>query len=140
MQVASFQFTIGIEALTTTDIDSLAVAINNSATEYIELQSRGFFAHLNEVCEAAGTSVKNIGQGVPTIAQMRELLRRMDLEFDEHGMLKGLRLIVHPSQLERAKQIMKEAEGDAECVRIVLEKRAEWLKNRAAYTDRALSR
>ncbi len=110
MQVASVQFTISIDAVRTTDIVSLAVAINNTAREYIELQSRAFFAHLNEVCEAAGTAVQNVGQGVPTIEQMRELMRRMDLEFDENGMLTGLKLIVHPSQLERARQVMKEAE------------------------------
>lgn len=84
--------------------------------------------------------MQNVGEGVPTIEQMREMLRRIDLDFDENGSLVGLTVFVHPSQLERARQVMEDAEQDPECVRIVLEKRAEWMRNRAAYANRALSR
>lgn len=50
MLSTSFSFTIGIDAIRTMDVGALAVAINNTAREFIEGQSRAFFGHLNKIC------------------------------------------------------------------------------------------
>lgn len=128
------------EALRSTDVASHTEMVANFARELIGEQTKQFFRKMGEMCVAAGTSVKNVGQGVPTLVQLRELFKKMDLSFGEDGQIEGLTLFVDPIHTERAQALMLEAETDPECVAIVLEKRAEWMRDRASKSHRTLSR
>ena len=122
-----------------TDVEAHTVMIAQFAGEMIGAQIRGFFKNMAEMCEAAGTSVKNEGGGIPTIEQARELLRKMDFSFDEAGKPE-LQLVVDPSQAERAQKFNMEVAQDAECTRIMAEKRQKWMESRVARSRRTLSR
>lgn len=139
MKLLGAMMTLGRDALLSTDIDAHTVMIATFAEELIAAQSKHFFQHLVEVCTAAGTTVENTGQGVPTIEQLRELFRKMDFEFDDNGKIRS-QLIVDTSQAEKAKALMSEAGRDPEIRRIIQDKRSEWLKVRAAQSRRTLSR
>lgn len=132
--------TLHVNALQMTNVDAHTDMVINFAQQMIAVQATQFFKSLGEVSVAAGTSVENVAGGVPTIEQIRDLFRKMEFTFDEDGRPAGLQLFVHPSQEERAKALVEEFENDPECQKIVLEKRAEWMKKRAEAAGRALSR
>ena len=131
--------TIEKTAIRATDVDAHTAMVSAFAEEMLGEQSRQFFRNMGEVCDAAGTTVSNIGQGAPTLEQFRELLEKMELAFDDDGKLKT-QLVVHPSQAEKAKALWASVQNDPECLRIVLEKRAKWMELRAARSHRTLSR
>jgi hypothetical protein len=140
MSTASAGMTMPLDVLLQTDVDGHTTMIYEFSQELIREQTRLFYRHLGEMCTAAGTSVQNVGEGVPTIEQLRELFRRMDFSFNERGELSGLQIHVDPSQMERAKALITEAERDPEINDILLVKRAEWMAQRAAASRRTLSR
>ena len=136
----SATMTVKTDVLLQTDVDGHSTMLYDFAQELIGEQSRAFYQRLSEITTAAGTSVENVGQGVPTIEQLRELFRKMDFTFNERGELSGLEIHVHPSQMERAKTMIAEAERDEEISEILMQKRAEWMAKRAAVSRRKLSR
>lgn len=140
MWEAGAAITLPRDVLLRTDVEGHTVMVYEFAQATLAEQARLFYRHFGEMCTAAGMSVENVGQGVPTIEQLRELFRRMDFSFNERGELSGLELHVHPSHMERAKAIMAEAESDKEIKDILLEKRAQWMAQRAATSRRTLSR
>ena len=109
MMGVSATVTLERGALLRTDVDGHTAMLYDTAQQIIGEQSRAFYQRLSEITTAAGTSVKNIGQGVPTIEQLRELFRKMEFSFNERGELSGLQLHVHPSQMERAKENLTQA-------------------------------
>jgi len=99
-----------------------------------------FFANVAEVADAAGTTVRSNG-GAPTLDQMRELLRRMDLDFEEDGTIsKGLRLACPPEAEKATRELMLSVENDPECRRIIIEKRRLVMQKRAEKSTRRLPR
>ncbi len=125
MRVMSAMFTLEKEAIRTTDSDGHTMTITTFAQEVLGEQTKRTFQNMPEMTTAVGTAFANEGGGVPTIEQMRELFRKMEFSFDDDGRISGLKLFVDPSQLERAKELTRQAEEDAECRQIILEKRAE---------------
>ena len=139
MASISAGMTIEKSSIRLTDVDAHTVMIAAFAEEMLGAQSRQFFANMSEVCDAADTTIQNIGQGAPTLEQFRELLQTMDLSFDDEGRMKT-QLVVHPSQAEKAEALWTSVKNDPECQRIALEKRAKWMELRAARSYRTLSR
>lgn len=139
MMEASATMTLERAALLATDVDAHTLMLAEFAEEMIGAQLTGFFKNMGEMCDAAGTTVKNDGQGIPTIEQAREMLAKVELAFDEDGKLQQT-LVVHPSQAERAKKFNEQMARDPECARIVAEKRQKWVELRAARSRRTLSR
>lgn len=139
MAPISAGMTIEKAAIRSTDVDAHTLMISAFAEEMLGAQSHQFFANLGEVCNAAGTTVPNIGEGVPTLEQFREMLRKMDISFDDEGRIET-QLVVHPSQAEKAKALWSSVQNDPECLRIALEKRARWMELRAARSHRTLPR
>jgi hypothetical protein len=127
-------------AIRLTDIDAHTATIQKFSEEMIAEQSKQFLSHLGAITEATGNTVANVGDGAPTLEQMRELLRKMELSFDGEGNINKLQFIVHPSQAEKVRALWSAVENDPECQRIALQKREEWLELRAARSNRTLSR
>jgi hypothetical protein len=126
-------------ALRATDVDAHTLMIAQFAEEMIDAQLGMIFKGISEICDAAGTTVKDVGAGIPTIEQIRELLGRMDLAFDDDGRIKQT-LFVAPEQEERARQLNVEIAKDPQCARIISEKHKKWIEERAARSRRTLSR
>lgn len=139
MTSASGAMTLVRAACRATEVSAHTEMIQQFAEEMIGEQTRLFFAHMNAICEATGNVFPNIGEGTPTLEQWRVLFQRVDLDFDDDGRLQQ-RIYVHPSQAEKANEIWRQVQNDPECVRIVTEKRAQWMERRAARSRRTLSR
>ncbi len=139
MQSASAPASLTIDAIRQTDLDAHAVMVFETSQTMIAEQSKGFLANLSAVSAAAGTTVSSQGDGAPSIEQMREMLRVMDLEFDEDGNLsENIRIIVAPEAADVAKALIAAAQEDPECIRIVLDKREKWLAAHASQRTRKL--
>jgi hypothetical protein len=129
-----------INAFKTFDIDAHTVSVYETAQEVISVHSRAVLAGMCEIADAAGMTVKDDGVSAP-IEHFRELLRRLELEFDEDGNISGNWAIsVPPEYIEIAKALMTEAGKDPECQRIISEKRQTWLGIRAEKNIRKLPR
>jgi hypothetical protein len=138
MQEASAPSTLTFDDIRRGDIDAHTVMVFETTSEMIGERTKGFFANLAAVSDAAGMTVHN-RDGMPAIEQMREMLRRMDLEFDENGKLsENIKLYVAPEAADAAKALVAAALEDPECVEIVAKKRQEWFARRATERPRKL--
>lgn len=96
-------------------------------------QVRYSLQNVGVIADAVGNTVH--GQGLPTPEHFRELLRKVDLSFNEDGTI-AQTLVVSPGHSDAVQRLM----SDPETLQIIAEKRAAWEATRAVRTRRTLSR
>jgi hypothetical protein len=130
-------FTLETAAIVSTDVEAHTAAVAAFATAMLNEIERQSLENIGVIAGAVGNTVD--GQGAPSVEHFREMLRKIDISFNDDVTI-AQTLIVHPDHADLAKKLMSDLARDPEAQRIIAEKRAAWEVTRAARAHRTLSR
>lgn len=86
------------------------------------------FRKISEAVDSVGNSVKSNGPITPEI--FLEMIRKIDIDFDENGQAKLPSFYIHPNMADSVKKMIEEAEADPSHKQrfdqVIEQKRKEW--------------
>jgi hypothetical protein len=103
------KFSIPIDAIIKTDVESLMVSIDNASDSGIESLVPQIYSFLHEVCELSGQVVDGKGQPF-SFDLFLELLEKIDITFNDDGSPNMPTLVIHPEM----KKILEENQPNEE--------------------------
>ena len=130
-------FTLETATIASTDVEAHTAAVATFATAMVNEMERQSLQNIGIIADAVGNTVD--GQGAPTVEHFREMLRKIDISFNDDGSI-AQTLVFHPDHADLAKQLVSDLARDPEAQRIIADKRAAWEATRAARAHRTLSR
>ena len=120
MQVRVIEASIGADAIEEMNFDAHATLISNIVEQSVGHSEKLFLSMLESVTNAVG----NVVSGPLTVDTLREVIRKVEWDFDEDGKATPKQIMVSPHDIERVKSVVEEAGRDPEIIQIMREKQA----------------